>query len=67
MNKLEDICSRIYYARIAMNSEAVKECLNEIDSYFRYLYKNCDHDIRTNKLTPTLDYTRCVKCGLVLK
>ena len=36
MNKdLEDICYQIRLARIAMNSEKVKECLIEMDEYFQ--------------------------------
>jgi hypothetical protein len=33
--KLLFICSKIYYSRIAMNEEDVKNGLKEIDSYFR--------------------------------
>lgn len=33
--KLLFICSKIYYSRISMNEEGVKNGLNEIDNYFR--------------------------------
>jgi hypothetical protein len=32
---LRDICSRIYYARIAGCEKTVIECLKDIDNYFR--------------------------------
>ncbi len=34
-NILRDICSRIYYARIAMREDLVIKALSEIDNYFR--------------------------------
>ncbi len=33
--ELRDICSRIYYARIAMNAESVAKQLERIDAHFR--------------------------------
>ena len=34
-DKLRSICSRIYYARIAMREDIVIKGLSEIDNYFR--------------------------------
>jgi hypothetical protein len=34
-NKLLNICTGIYYARIAMRSDLVGKGLNELDDYFR--------------------------------
>lgn len=33
--ELQEICLQIYYARIAMNTEGVKNGLNKLDNYFK--------------------------------